>query len=216
MQPPEQGSCLPLDRDAWCQNGGGSGSGGGSGWLWWVRRCWNFFHVGVKVWTSQGVMRSHSSRVWRGGVVWGGEVGGPGADGGWGGGGGGAGVVVVGGGLLEFFPGGGEGVDGPGGDGVALVGGVSGWAVAVCPGGGAGFELGVGGGGGVGDGFFDGVEEAGGFHLVVSPAEGVEVGDFGCAAGFGVGVVVFLDVVDLAGPGGGSGAAGVEIGRAHV
>src|SRR5699024_12347888 len=49
---------------------------------------------------------------------------------------------------------------------------------------------------------------AGGFHLVVSPAEGVEVGDFGCAAGFGVGVVVFLDVVDLAGPGGGSGAAG--------
>src|SRR5690625_1956652 len=69
MQPPEQGSCLPLDRDAWCQNGGGSGSGGGSGWLWWVRRCWNFFHVVVKVWTSQGVMRSHSSRVCRGGLL---------------------------------------------------------------------------------------------------------------------------------------------------
>src|SRR5690625_75701 len=69
MQPPEQGSCLPLDRDAWCQNGGGSGSGGGSGWLWWVRRCWNSFHVVVKVWTSQGVMRSHSSRVCRGGLL---------------------------------------------------------------------------------------------------------------------------------------------------
>src|SRR5690625_7444434 len=65
MQPPEQGSCLPLDRDAWCQNGGGSGSG----WLWWVRRCWNSFHVVVKVWTSQGVMRSHSSRVCRGGLL---------------------------------------------------------------------------------------------------------------------------------------------------
>src|SRR5699024_3456638 len=69
MQPPEQGSCLSLDRDAWCQNGGGSGSGGGSGWLWWVGRCWNFFHVVVKVWTSQGVMRSHSSRVCRGGLL---------------------------------------------------------------------------------------------------------------------------------------------------
>src|SRR5699024_7275343 len=104
----------------------------------------------------------------------------------------GVGVVVVGEALLEFFPCGGEGVDEPGGDEVAFVEGVSGWAVADCPGGGAGFELGVGGGGGGGDGFFDGVEEAGGFHLVVSPAEGVEVGDFGCAAGFGVGVVVFL------------------------
>src|SRR5690625_4342845 len=69
MQPPEQGSCLPLDRDAWCQNGGGSGSGGGSGWLWWVGRCWNSFHVVVKVWTSQGVMRSHSSGVCRGGLL---------------------------------------------------------------------------------------------------------------------------------------------------
>src|SRR5699024_11314449 len=85
---------------------------------------------------------------------------------------------------------------------------VAGWSVVDCLGVGAWLELGVGGGGGVGDGFFDGVEEAGGFHLVVSPAEGVEVGDFGCAAGFGVVVVVFLDVVDLAGPGGGSGAAG--------
>src|SRR5699024_6290914 len=47
------------------QNGGGSGSG----WLWWVRRCWNSFHVVVKVWTSQGVMRSHSSRVCRGGLL---------------------------------------------------------------------------------------------------------------------------------------------------
>src|SRR5699024_3529196 len=65
MQPPEQGSCLPLDRDAWCQNGGGSGSG----WVWWVRCCWNSFHVVVKVWTSQGVMRSHASRVCRGGLV---------------------------------------------------------------------------------------------------------------------------------------------------
>src|SRR5699024_3716411 len=72
MQPPEQGSCLPWDRDAWCQNGGGSGAGGGAGWLGWVRRCWNFFHVVVKVWTSQGVMRSHSSRGGRAGGGWGG------------------------------------------------------------------------------------------------------------------------------------------------
>src|SRR5699024_12354476 len=116
------------------------------------------------------------------------------------------GVGVVGGGaLLVFLPCGGEGGVGRGGGGVAFVVGVWGWAVGVCRGGGAWFDLGVGGGGGVGDGFFDGVEEAGGFHLVVSPAEGVEVGDFGCAAGFGVVVVVFLDVVDLAGPGGGSG-----------
>src|SRR5690625_2215259 len=71
-----------------------------------------------------------------------------------------------------------------------------------------GCECGDGLGDCVGDGFFDGVEEAGGFHLVVAPAEGVEVGDLGFAAVFGVGVVVFLDVVDLAGPGGGSGAAG--------
>src|SRR5699024_3422872 len=68
------------------------------------------------------------------------------------------GVVVVGEALLEFFPCGGEGVDEPGGDEVAFVEGVSGWALADCPGGSAGFELGVGGGGGVGDGFFDGVE----------------------------------------------------------
>src|SRR5699024_5346992 len=66
------------------QNGGGSGSGG----LWWVRRCWNSFHVGVKVWTGEGVRRSHSSRVGGGGLlrivqgvvrgsnwVWGGVVG---------------------------------------------------------------------------------------------------------------------------------------------
>src|SRR5699024_5938151 len=69
MQPPEQGSCLSLDRDAWCQNGGGSGSGGGSGWLWWVGRCWNFFHVVVKVWTSQGVMGSHAWGVCGGGLL---------------------------------------------------------------------------------------------------------------------------------------------------
>src|SRR5699024_1380993 len=53
---------------AWCQNGGGSGSGGGSGWVWWARRCWNSCHVVVKVWTSQGGMRAHSSRAGRGGL----------------------------------------------------------------------------------------------------------------------------------------------------
>src|SRR5699024_10238995 len=86
--------------------------------------------------------------------------------------------------LLEFFPCGGEGVDEPGGDEVAFVEGVSGWAVADCPGGGAWLELGVGGGGGVGDGYCDGVEEAGGLHVVVSLAEWVEGGEVGWVMDF--------------------------------